>query len=69
MKHTLHNLGDREMGILDRIMYVVFGEDVYCDHGLKGSDGVCMDCCNDLYEPSDDEMGEVIDFHTVRDTI
>jgi len=68
MEITQH-LGDREMSFLARAVNLIFGEDTYCVHGTKGSDGVCMDCCNDMYESDEDELAEVIDFPTDRDTI
>ena len=52
---------------------MLFGPDEYCSHGTKGSDGVCMDCCNDLFGPDDDgdggDGGEVIDFPRARDMV
>jgi len=59
-------LGDERMGLLSRLVDMVFGPDVYCDHGKRGTDGVCEECCNDLYGPM---TGEVIDFHAYRDPV
>lgn len=57
------------MSMLGKILDMVFGPEVYCAHGKTGKDGVCMDCCNDLYGDSEDEGAEVVDFDTYRDTI
>lgn len=48
----------RTDGLLTSILTSVFGEDTYCDHGMKASDGVCPDCVDALYPP--DEDAEVI---------
>jgi len=61
MKSYEPHLGEKEVNVLNKIITILFGEDVYCSHGSKGSDGVCMDCCNDLYT-SDDDLADVLDF-------
>lgn len=54
------------MGFLSRVINMIFGPDVYCKHGTKGSDGVCMDCCNDLYGLPESELAQIIDFSSYR---
>ena len=69
MKSHEPYLGETEVGILSKIVQMIFGEDTQCNHGLKGSDGVCIDCCNDMFGASDGEGAEIIDFPEPRDTI
>ena len=57
------------MGLFSWLVDMVFGPEVYCDHGMKGSEGVCGECCNDLYGAPEDEGAEVVDFSTYRDTV
>ena len=69
MKSYEPYLGETEVSILSKIAQMIFGEDTQCAHGLRGSDGVCPDCCNDMFGASDDDYAEVIDFPALRDTI
>lgn len=64
--------GGNEVKLLDKIALLLFGEDVACEHGTRGSDGVCMDCCNDMFSSDLDELdqtAEIIDFPANRDTV
>ena len=54
------------MGAIGKILHYIFGELVYCKHGLTANDGVCALCCNgdlgdwDYEDELDDELFEEV---------
>lgn len=44
--------GTKPNGVMGRILYSIFGESEYCEHGRTAWDGVCPECCNAIEQES-----------------